>query len=292
MIRFRPMYVDVSVVVSAAPVRRTKARAKASVASSEIRTTKGVSFRGFVTSFFRTPERSSTGSSLPPVPTFRTMPSSTFKAPTTDEAAFAILYRVRTRPCGHPQGRVRRRWSLHRDVDGKSVPLFPQEFLRFAGELPHDLACRFHTLHPAYAFTRELTHGIDVACRCREERDGREMRHWDLDIGSPGADPPTDDVALESFGSFDRGAEDPVRRIPAGGKRLREDGVFRFGGDELLEVGGMGLGFGRRDESRAPTRCRRPRRPVRVRIRGPRSGGRGVRFSRGHVRRPPSPAPR
>src|SRR5438034_5881440 len=60
MIRFRPMYVDVSVVVSAAPVRRTKARAKASVASSEIRTTKGVSFRGFVTSFLRTPEKSST----------------------------------------------------------------------------------------------------------------------------------------------------------------------------------------------------------------------------------------
>src|SRR5436309_5137095 len=48
MIRFLPMYVDVSVVVSAAPVRRTKARAKASVASSEISTTKGVSFRGFV----------------------------------------------------------------------------------------------------------------------------------------------------------------------------------------------------------------------------------------------------
>src|SRR5437773_6216155 len=60
MIRFRPMYVDVSVVVSAAPVRRTKARAKASVASSEIRTTKGVSFRGFLTSFLRTPEKSST----------------------------------------------------------------------------------------------------------------------------------------------------------------------------------------------------------------------------------------
>src|SRR5207244_3827833 len=60
MIRFRPMYVDVSVVVSAAPVRRTKARARASVASSEIRTTKGVSFRGFVTSFLRTPEKSST----------------------------------------------------------------------------------------------------------------------------------------------------------------------------------------------------------------------------------------
>src|SRR5438309_4473723 len=60
MIRFRPMYVDVSVVVSAAPVRRTKARARASVASSEIRTTKGVSFRGFLTSFLRTPEKSST----------------------------------------------------------------------------------------------------------------------------------------------------------------------------------------------------------------------------------------
>src|SRR2546421_8928808 len=87
MIRFRPMYVDVSVVVSAAPVRRTKARAKASVASSEIRTTKGVSFRGFVTSFFRIPERSSTCSPLSPVSTFRTMPSSTFKPPTTDEAA-------------------------------------------------------------------------------------------------------------------------------------------------------------------------------------------------------------
>src|SRR5207302_8989138 len=86
--------------------------------SSEIRTTKGVSFRGFVTSFFRTPERSSTCSPLSPVSTFRTMPSSTFKPPTTDGPAVATAYRVRTRPCGHPQGCVRRRWSLHRDVDG------------------------------------------------------------------------------------------------------------------------------------------------------------------------------
>src|SRR5213596_1827444 len=60
MIRFLPMYVDVSVVVSAAPVRRTKARARASVASSEMRTTKGVSFRGFVTSSLRTAEKSPT----------------------------------------------------------------------------------------------------------------------------------------------------------------------------------------------------------------------------------------
>src|SRR6266480_5378800 len=60
MIRFRPMYVDVSVVVSAAPVRRTKVRARASVASSEMRTTKGVSFRGFVTSSLRTAEKSPT----------------------------------------------------------------------------------------------------------------------------------------------------------------------------------------------------------------------------------------
>src|SRR5438876_927996 len=60
MIRFLPMYVDVSVVVSAAPVRRTKARAKASVASSEISTTKGVSFRGFVTSPLRISEKSPT----------------------------------------------------------------------------------------------------------------------------------------------------------------------------------------------------------------------------------------
>src|SRR5947208_15777760 len=60
MIRFRPMYVDVSVVVSAAPVRRTKARARASVASSEMRTTKGVSFRGFVTSSLRISEKSPT----------------------------------------------------------------------------------------------------------------------------------------------------------------------------------------------------------------------------------------
>src|SRR5437867_12669581 len=60
MIRFLPMYVDVSVVVSAAPVRRTKARARASVASSEMRTTKGVSFRGFVTSSLRISEKSPT----------------------------------------------------------------------------------------------------------------------------------------------------------------------------------------------------------------------------------------
>src|SRR5438552_6829717 len=60
MIRFLPMYVDVSVVVSAAPVRRTKARAKASVASSEMSTTKGVSFRGFVTSPLRISEKSPT----------------------------------------------------------------------------------------------------------------------------------------------------------------------------------------------------------------------------------------
>src|SRR5437667_2405466 len=60
MIRFLPMYVDVSVVVSAAPVRRTKARAKASVTSSEISTTKGVSFRGFVTSPLRISEKSPT----------------------------------------------------------------------------------------------------------------------------------------------------------------------------------------------------------------------------------------
>src|SRR2546422_5020439 len=141
-------------------------------------------------------------------------------------------------------------------TDG-SVPLFPQELLCFAGELPYDLACRFHTFPPAYAFTGELTHCIDVACRCREEREGREMRHRDLDMGSPGADPPTDDVALESFRRFDRRAEDPVRRIPAVGKRLRKDGVPRFGGDELLEVGGMGLGFGRRDESRPDPNSRR-----------------------------------
>src|SRR5437016_945091 len=185
MMRFLPRYVDVSVVASAAPVRRTKPRAKASVASRETRTTKGVSFRGFVTSFLRTPERSSTRPSSSPVSTFRTMPSSTFKAPTT-------------------------------------------------GELPHDFPCRCHTFHPAYAFTCELTHGIDVACRRCEERDGRETRHRDLGIGSPGADPPTDDVTLEAFGRFDRGTEDPVRRIPAEGKGLREDGVLRFGGDELL----------------------------------------------------------
>src|SRR5947199_315027 len=85
------------------------------------------------------------------------------------------------------------------------------------------------------------------------------MRHRNLDMGIPGADPPTDDVTLEAFRRFDRGAEDPVRRIPAGGKRLREDGVLRFGGDELLEVGGMGLGFGRRDESRPDPNRRRAR---------------------------------
>src|SRR5437667_2137201 len=232
MIRFRPMYVEVSVVVSAAPVRRTKARAKASVASSEIRTTKGVSFRGFVTSFFRTPERSSTGSSLPPVPMFRTMPSSTFKTPTADESAFPTVVRVRTRPRGmiDPQGCVRRRWRLVGMSTEASVPLFLQELLRFAGELPHDFPCRFHTLHPAYGFTCELTHGIDVACRRCEEREGREMRHRDLDMGIPGADPPTDDVTLEAFRRFDRGAEDPGRRVPAVGKRPREDGVLRLGG--------------------------------------------------------------
>src|SRR5438105_14941446 len=60
LIRFLPMYVDVSVVVSAAPVRKTKARAKASVASSEISTTKGVSFQGFVTSPLRISEKSPT----------------------------------------------------------------------------------------------------------------------------------------------------------------------------------------------------------------------------------------
>src|SRR5207247_6114616 len=60
MIRFLPRYVDVSVVVSAAPVRRTKARARASVASSEMRTTNGVSFRGFETSSLRTAQKSPT----------------------------------------------------------------------------------------------------------------------------------------------------------------------------------------------------------------------------------------
>src|SRR2546430_1797682 len=210
MMRFLPRYVDVPVVASAAPVSRTKPRAKASVASRETRTTKGVSFRGFVTSFLRTPERSSTRPSSFPVSTFRTMPSSTFKAPTTDEVAFATVHRVRTRPRGRDRasGMHSQKMDLHRDVDGNSVPLFPQEFLRFAHELPHDLACRFHTLHPAYGFTCELTHGIDVACRRREERDGRETRHRDLDMGSPGADPPTDDVTLETFRRFDRGTED------------------------------------------------------------------------------------
>src|SRR3989475_13285367 len=118
MIRFRPMYVEVSVVVSAAPVRRTNARARASVASNEIRTTKGVSFRGFVTSFFRTLERSSTGSYLPPVSTFRTMPSSTFKTSTTNEVASQRCTAPEHGGGHDPQGCVRRRWRLHQDVDG------------------------------------------------------------------------------------------------------------------------------------------------------------------------------
>src|SRR5947207_2952505 len=59
------MYVDVSVVVSAAPVRRTKARARASVASSEMRTPEGVSFRGFVTSSLSTAERHTVWSIFP-----------------------------------------------------------------------------------------------------------------------------------------------------------------------------------------------------------------------------------
>src|SRR5438309_5559547 len=67
MIRFLPVYVEGSVVVSAAPVRRTKARAKASVASSEISTTKGVSFRGFVTRPLRISEKSPTFPSDSPV---------------------------------------------------------------------------------------------------------------------------------------------------------------------------------------------------------------------------------
>src|SRR5256885_2572531 len=104
-----------------------------------------------------------------------------------------------------------------------SVPLFLQELLRFAGKLPHDFPCRFHTLHPAYAFTCELTHCIDVAGRRREEREGREVRHRDLDMWSPGEDPPTDDVTLEAFRRFHRCADESVPRIPAGGRHLRDD---------------------------------------------------------------------
>src|SRR5437660_12758326 len=94
-----------------------------------------------------------------------------------------------------------------------SVPLSPQELLRFAGELPYDVACRFHTLHPAYAFTCELTHCIDVACRCCVEREGGEERHWDLDIGSHGAHHHTVTVALVSFCRLGRGAESTLHRL-------------------------------------------------------------------------------
>src|SRR3989441_399920 len=138
-------------------------------------------------------------------------------------------------------------------------------FLGFVRQFPDDLSRLLDALHAIHRFAGPERHRVERPGG-RLVGDERVRRvHGTADIRSPRLGGLTDELPVEPLDRLDTGTQDAMGRVrPVRGERLGEDRVLRFGGDELVDVRGMGPRLLRSDEPsaypdrrRAGRECRR-----------------------------------
>src|SRR3989454_2282845 len=133
----------------------------------------------------------------------------------------------------------------------------PQDLFGFVRHLPDDLSRRLDALHSTDGLPGPQGHRVEVPRRPLVSDERVTRVHGNAAPGSPRLRGLADELSLEPLDRFHAGPQDAMGRVrPIRGERLGEDRVLRFGGDELVDVRGMGPRLLRSDEPRAHPYCR------------------------------------
>src|SRR3989449_1525330 len=133
--------------------------------------------------------------------------------------------------------------------------------LGFVRQFPHDLSRLLNPLHAVHRFAGPERHRVELPRRglVGDERGAR--LYGNADPRSPRLYGLADELSLEPLDRFHAGPQDAMGRIrPVRGEGLGEDRVLRLGGDELVDVHGMGSRLFRGDEPGAHSDRRGARR--------------------------------
>src|SRR2546428_4127549 len=124
--------------------------------------------------------------------------------------------------------------------------------LGFVRQFPHDLSRLLDALHAIYRFAGPEGHRVELPGRCLVGDERGARLYGNADPRSPRLRGLADELSLEPLDGFHAGPQDAMGRVrPVRAERLGEDRVLRFGGDELVDVRGMGPRLLRSDEPRA-----------------------------------------